>query len=188
MGGSLTTDANGNYWVGPAVSVGPSLPVSVSVVTGSGPSTGSLSDFLEGWSVGWGVGFIYGLGGQWSNTAQAFSILRARVVYATGRHQWRLQLLRLANGVPQIVVTPSSLPPPVYPFAAPGCRRATADYRFGRLGALLVLAPSRLCLPRQVFWSCRKRWIRACARAMVCQHIPSRCTRADCVHQRRNVH
>ncbi len=70
VGGSLTTDANGNYWVGPAVSVGPSLPVSVSVVTGSGPSTGSLSDFLEGWSVGWGVGFIYGLGGQWSNTAQ----------------------------------------------------------------------------------------------------------------------
>ena len=70
VGASFTVDANGSYWIGPTASVGFSLPVSFSAVTGTGPSSGSLSDFLQGWSWGWGAGAIYGVGGQWSNTAQ----------------------------------------------------------------------------------------------------------------------
>jgi RHS repeat-associated protein len=70
FGGSATVDnSNGNVWVGWTGSYGPSLPVSFSLVNGSGPSQGTTGDFLQGFSLGWSAGGPVGVGGQWSNTS-----------------------------------------------------------------------------------------------------------------------
>jgi hypothetical protein len=69
VGPSATIDnSTGNIWVGWTVSAGAGLPITASLVNGSGPLQGTTGDFLQGLSWGYSAGGPVGVGGQWSNT------------------------------------------------------------------------------------------------------------------------